>query len=92
MRLKEFKQLNAAKGLHWFDKGTMRFFNSRILDFDCISGYFISSEKQLITDQCRYTIRKADFKTGNVTTIGEFCEYSTLNRARTALKKIRHSK
>lgn len=86
MYLHEFKELNKAKGFHWFSKDTMRFFSSRVLDFDIISGYFITSERNGSSPR-RYTIRKADFVSGEVSTVSVFQEYSSLQRARTAYKR-----
>lgn len=45
MTLEQFKEFNKSKGYHWFSPDTMRFFRSRVLCFDAITGYFISSEK-----------------------------------------------
>lgn len=86
MHLYEFKQLNKSRGYHWFDADTVRFFRSRISNFDVISGLFISSEQRL--GDCRaYTLRRADFATGQVETIGEFQQYKSLAAAKTALRK-----
>jgi hypothetical protein len=86
MRLYEFIELSKASGNHFFDKDTMRFFRSRILDYDPITGYFITSEKGPSNSRA-YTLRKADFSSGDVDTIGQFQEYSTITRARTAFKR-----
>ena len=84
----EFKQLNKAKGFHWFSKATMSFFRSRVSDFDCITGYFISSESG--TDNTRrYTIRRANFETGQVETIGKFQAYGDIRTAKAEIKRLR---
>ena len=86
MRQYEFIELNKSKGLHWFDKDTLRFFKSRVSNWDCISGLFISSERG--PDMVRkYTVRKADFETGNVSTVGEFQQYRTIKAAKGAMKR-----
>lgn len=89
MTLEEFKRLNKENGLHWFDQGTLKFWASRIPHWDT-SGYFISREKSGFGDDRNfmYTIRKANFVTGNVTTVGEFLAYKTLHRAKSALNEI----
>jgi len=87
MRLEEFKERNRAKGFHWFEPDTIRFFNSVITNFDIITGYFISSERQHDTDERRYTLRRADFASGNVLTISRFQQYSNMRQAKAALKR-----
>lgn len=87
MRLDEFKALNKAKGYYWFSKDTMRFFKSRVVSFDIVTGYFISSERNGDLPRC-YTIRKANFETGNVESVSEFQAYPTLQRVKTAYKRL----
>jgi hypothetical protein len=91
MSLTEFKQLNRARGFHWFEQATLRFFRSRVSNFDCISGLFISSERGPNGVRA-YTLRRADFETGNVKTEGEFQAYSSLARAKTALRNAQRGK
>lgn len=87
MRLYEFKQLNQAHKMHWFDADTLRFFKSRISNWDVITGYFISSERGP-NDQRLYSIRKGNFETGNVTTIGQFQQYTDIRTAKRAIKNL----
>ena len=87
MRQYEFEQLNRDKGFCWFRKDTMRFWKTRVLTWDCVSGYFITSERGLNASRM-YTIRQADFETGQVNTIGEFQAYDTSGKAKTALKRL----
>jgi hypothetical protein len=90
LRQYEFEQLNKDKGFHWFDKETLHFFRSRISNWDPISGLFITSESGPFGQGPRaYTVRLADFTTGQVHTIGEFQAYSSIKRAKTALSKAR---
>jgi hypothetical protein len=91
MRLEEFKELNKSIGNYWFSPDSMRFFKSRILDWDIITGYFITSEKGP-SNVRRYSIRRANFETGTVSTVSEFQEYPTLQRARTAYKRYLRGK
>lgn len=85
MRLDEFKELSERKGKHWFKPDTMRFFKSKIHEWDVITGRFISSEKG--PDEVRrYTVRQANFETGDVETVGRFQEFKTLHRARKAMR------
>jgi hypothetical protein len=87
----EFEQLNKAKGFHWFSKDTMRFWKTRVSNWDCISGLFITSE-QPPSGPRKYTLRKADFESGQVLTIGEFCAYNTIGAAKTALRNAQRGK
>lgn len=62
---------------HWFDKDTMRFFNTRV-QHSLIKTvnkvvYFVTSEKYL-DDPRRYSLRSMSLVTGNMDTIGEFNE------------------
>jgi hypothetical protein len=89
-RLSEFIQLSKSKGQHWFDADTMRFFKTRVCrsSYDCISGLFITSERGPLGAERRYSIRKADFETGKVSTVGEFQAYATLKQAKGALRRL----
>lgn len=87
MRQNEFIQLNKSKGLHWFDHDTMRFFGTRISNWDIISGLFITSEQPPHGSRV-YSVRLADFDTGQVYTVSEFCEFNSIRSAKTALRKF----
>lgn len=92
MSMADFRDLNRQRGFHSFKSSTMRFFRSKLSNWDFDTGYFISSEKSP-HDERRYTLRKADFETGNVLTVGEFYEYKNLYLARQALiKKVTETK
>lgn len=88
-------QMKAAvrnSGSHWFDKNTMRFFNSKIETGILQKRFFISSERQEITDPKRYTIRYF-VRDNNATpaldchTVGEFEQFETLADAKDYLKE-----
>lgn len=87
MELLEFMKLNASKGYHWFESGTIEFFGSRISNWDENSGLFITSEQPPHGDRS-YTIRQANFETGQVSTIGEFCQYDSKASALAAMNKL----
>lgn len=88
----EAKRINKEKGFHFFDRDTMRFFNSRIekdaLQFGQLidNKYFVTSEQFVPShgkpDKRKYTVRKYYPDTGNVKTIGEFQEFATKKQAR----------
>lgn len=88
MRLNEFKALNKAMGYYWFSPDTMRFFKTRISNWDAISGLFITSEQPPHGPRV-YSVRKADFITGRVVSIGQFRAYKSLKTAKTGLKRAR---
>jgi len=71
---------NSQVGGHWFEKSTMRFFNTRI-ESRLIAGHrFITSEKG--PDEVRrYTVREA-LPDGSIDTVGEFQQYETLREAK----------
>lgn len=74
---------------HWFDKGTMRFFNCRLPSIGYTKGdkyYFISSEKNMGYNRA-YTIRELDRNTGDIETIGSFNEMTRVE-ARKELANI----
>jgi len=84
MTLAEFKKLNAEKGLHWFSEGTMSFFQSKI-EYWNDSGWFITSEVDPSGTK-KFSVRSADFETGQVSTVGKFHSYDDLNEAKQAGK------
>lgn len=89
--LVEQVKTRAEKGAkHFFDADSMRFFSSRISELcwkinDDI--YFITSEANRGYSRRMWTLRKSD-KDGDITTIGEFQEHSSLYEARKAMKEI----
>jgi hypothetical protein len=84
--LSEFIKFNHDKGLNWFEAETMRFFGTRISNWDCISGLFITSEQPPHSTRM-YSVRQALWDTGQVVTLGEFMAYKSLREAKTALKR-----
>jgi hypothetical protein len=84
------KAKNYEIGHHWFDKDTLRFFNSKIPKEAIKKGnhaYFITSETNP-SDKTAFTIRKADLKTGKIDTEGEFFKFETRSEAQAELNKI----
>jgi hypothetical protein len=88
MDINEFKLFNEKIGNYWFSEGSMSFFNSKPHDWDEDTGFFISSE-QGPTGSCKrmYSIRRADFETGRVSTVSKFQEFETIYQARKAFKR-----
>ena len=87
MTLNEFikldKKINAVK---WFDPETMNFFQTKIEYWNPETGYFITSEAYKV--ERAFTLRKANFKTADIDTIGDFQEYGSLIQALEALEAI----
>jgi hypothetical protein len=82
---------NESIGQCWFSKGSMRFFNCRILESSIrpVEGgaYFISSERRESHTPRLYTIRFISDE-GELERIGEFQQYETANQAKGALKAL----
>jgi len=69
---------------HWFDRDTMRFFQTRIPDARVYGGrYFISSEQ--FGAPRGYTVREINLETGDISTVGKFNSYPSLKAARGAI-------
>lgn len=88
--IEQIKQLNVAKGFHFFSPDTMRFFHSRTAQSAIVVNhiaYFVTSE-QHDNEPRRYTIRKANLETGDVSTVGEFQQYATHKQAQNILDKM----
>lgn len=89
--IEQIKHLNASKGGFWFSPDTMRFFNSRIARTAIVKGdyaYFITSEQREYDTPRKYSIRKANLDTGDISTVGEFHSYVTHSEARKVLRDI----
>lgn len=81
-----------SKGSHFFDKDTMKFFQSRLCDeiatatslddstLDDSTVLFVSSERDRSGDVWkgarRYTVRSYDVETGRISKIGKFGQHS----------------
>ena len=89
----EFKYKHERAGKYFFSPSWMAFFKSKVLDWRPFTGFFITSESGTFgKEPKRYTIRKADFDTFDVDTIGEFQEFETLYKARKQFKALTTNK
>ena len=78
----EVKQLNEVNDYCFFERGTMRFFNSHIQHTPPIGGFlFITSERERWDKPRLYTIR-AIRENGKIETIGDFGSYYSSREAR----------
>lgn len=76
----EMKQLNKEAGQHWFSKGAMKFFGTKIVAKPNRLNYFITSEE--LGSETRYTLRYFEVSTSTVQTVGELGDFGTLEEAR----------
>lgn len=88
-------------GSYFFDADTMKYFDSRLLDVeptsaDTLTGLFLTSERDKWSDLPReysvraYTVTRHEHTDGNAChtfTADKVATFSTLARARTALRK-----
>ena len=86
--LASFKQLNKIHDGHFFDKGAMSFFNSRIESNLINENYFITSERMTLDMPKKYTVRGCNWEDGNVETIDSFNSYDSLEDAKNAVKAL----
>lgn len=89
----EVKEKNREAGQHFFEKDTMRFFDSRIESKVYQGTYFVTSEQfhGLAGDGERlFTIREFDYETGKVDTAGNtrFQEFTSLEVARERIREL----
>jgi hypothetical protein len=78
---------NKSIGHHWFDRETLRFFNTRIESSLIAGEYFITSERVDDRDRRRYSLRRAK-PDGTVETIGAFQAYASKSEALNAARAM----
>ena len=79
LTISKIKAANKAAGHHFFDRATMRFFQSRIERglYQGKGGVFFITSEQIHEDGRTYSVRQFDPATGHVTTLqGGVAEYS----------------
>jgi hypothetical protein len=90
------KNRNERTGKHFFDKDTMRFFDSKLprnayISDDDKTGYFISSEQFHGPEGSaprKYSVRKMDLETGSVDSIDDFQQFPDYKSAQKKLKEV----
>lgn len=88
MTLLQFTQLAKKSGEKFFSRNEMKYWKRRIHEYDVYTGLFISSECEGIKDTFRrYSLRRADFKTGKVLSVSEPMQFARPALARGMLKK-----
>jgi len=75
---------------HWFDRGTMRFFKTKLPRnaYEGSAGYLFVTRETNPNDESRYSVRQMDPETGDVETCGEFHKYRTREAAMVALRSV----
>lgn len=77
---------------HWFNIGTMRFFNTRLCESACYSGpggvYFVTSESYGRGYVRRYSVRCYDERSDTIQTVGAFQAYRSRGTAARAAEKL----
>ncbi len=94
--IREIRSRNAQRGHHFFDRDTMRFFASRVLDgcypaADGSGTYFVTSEQFRPSHGApaarRYSVRISRLD-GSVDSVGEFQAFATSRAARAEAKRL----
>lgn len=91
--ISDVRQINEEKGQHFFERGAMRFFNSKIETKGDLIGnkYFITSE-QFDNSPRHYSVREFIKDTGRINTISEFNEFSSKSHASEFAKCLKENK
>jgi hypothetical protein len=89
--LAHFKAVNAETGRHFFERGAMKFFKSRIESGLIAGRYFITSEQFDENSQRKFSVRRAE-EDGSVKTVPEFQAFSSIEDARDYIKTVKASK
>lgn len=84
----DVRAASKTTGHHFFDATTMRFFNSRVVTQLYAGRWFVTSEHMDADHVIGYTVREAK-PDGDVDTVGDFQQYSTLADARDAVRALR---
>lgn len=87
--ISDVRQANRSIGNHFFDRSTMRFFDSRVESSLYAGRFFITSEKAGFSAYDRkFTIREA-LPSGEVKTVGNsFNKYHSIEDAREECKRL----
>ena len=86
LTMADIRRNNKEAGYHFFDKDSMRFFNSRIETGLYKDNTFITSERYDYNYPREYTIRRAVDGGIKIETIGEFRQFETLEDAKIGRK------
>ena len=87
MKISEVKAIVKSNGGHFFDKGTMKCWGTRIETSVFKNGCFVTSEDNYNKTKRLYTVRRFNGK--SIDTIGDFQQYKTKESAREAARAYR---
>ena len=89
MKKEELVEFAESKGSCWFAPNTMQFFGTVVETDVDDNGLFITSEKdptgQAWQGKRRYTIRKIDFETADISDFSDFGEFERFSDALEAM-------
>lgn len=80
-RIKKVIRHSQMVGNHFFDKETMRFWVSEIESDLFQNNTFVTSEDNFDRSKRLYTVRKYNPETGDISTIGKFQQFETIDEA-----------
>ena len=83
----DVRYANQQLGHHWFDRSSMRFFNTTIESSLYGGRFFITSERMDPRHPKKYTVREA-LPTGEIKTVGEFHRMTSIEDARDAARNL----
>ena len=85
--VEDIKAAHAARGGHFFDPDSMRFFNSKVSGQVINGRHFVTSERFDQDSPRQYTIREAK-PDGSIDTVGDFGGYKTGAQAKRAARNL----
>lgn len=91
IKIRKLRKLNQKAGYHFFDKKTIKFFDSNIETYPSNPYFlFITSERDKPRQKVRYySIRRFDPKSYKVENISEFQQFGTIEKAKKALDRYK---
>ena len=92
--IEQIKYANKERGQHFFSRGALRFFHSRIgrkVHRGPGGIYFVSSEQFDERSPRLYTVRRFDLVSAAVDTVGEFQQYACARHAHSEAARLAES-
>jgi len=87
MTITEMKALNKAAGYHFFDRATIRFFNSHVVSKLYNNELFITAEQCWNKKNFFYTIRRFN-SDSSIVNMGDFQQYTSLSTVRKEARRL----
>ena len=92
--IEQIKHANKERGQHFFSRGTLRFFHSRIgskVHRGPGGIYFVTSEQFDERSPRLYTVRRFEPVSAEVDTVGEFQQYACARHAHSEAARLAES-